>query len=221
MASSTPQAHERIYQEGARVLSDQELLTVLLGPSAGANSTSEAAARLLREHSLHDLAWASPDQLLLTQGIGPARAAAITAAFELGRRGASTTPKRGDHILDPGRVFELLRHIGHADREQFWVVLLDVRGRLIRPVRISEGALTQCPVPPRDVLREAIRVGAHGLILVHNHPSSGDPRPSAEDFDLTQRLRAVCDLVGIVARDHVIIGTADYYSFVGAGRWKA
>ncbi len=152
--------------------------------------------------------------------IGPARAAALVAAFELGRRGSWAPPKRGERVQEPAWVFELFRDLAHAEREQFHTVLLDVRRRLIKTVKISEGSLTQCPVAPRDVLREPLRIGAHGLLFVHNHPSSGDPTPSTEDFDLTQRLRVASELVGIVARDHVVVATGGYYSFVEAGRWR-
>ncbi|HTP49898.1 MAG TPA: JAB domain-containing protein, partial [Anaeromyxobacteraceae bacterium] len=141
------------------------------------------------------------------------------AAFELGRRGAWAPPKRGERILDPARVFELMRYLAHAEREEFHTVLLDVRGRLIKTVRVAEGSLTQCPVSPRDALREPVRLGAHGVIFVHNHPSSGDPSPSAEDLELTQRLRAAAEVVGVAARDHVIVATGGYYSFVAAGRF--
>ena len=103
--------------------------------------------------------------------------------------------------------------------EEFHVVLLDVRGRLLRTVQVAEGSLTQCPVSPRDALRPAIREGAHGVIFVHNHPS-GDPAPSPEDFDLTERLRAASELVGVLARDHVIVASGGWYSFVAAGRWR-
>ena len=85
---------------------------------------------------------------------------------------------------------------------------------------ISEGSLTQCPVAPREVLRVPLRIGAHGIIFVHNHPGSGDPTPSSEDADLTQRLRVASELVGITARDHVIVATGGYFSFVEAGRWR-
>ena len=217
---SAEACHERMEQLGVRVLSDAELFTILLSPTAGMNSTRVAAERLLDTIPLSQLAWASPDELRQHAGIGPARAAAIAAAFELGRRGAWTPPKRGERVLDPGRVFELLRHLGHAEREEFHTVLLDVRGRLIKTVRIAEGSLTQCPVSPRDVLREPIRIGAHGIVFVHNHPSSGDPSPSPDDADLTERLRAAAEVVGVLARDHVIVGTSGYYSFVEAGRWR-
>ena len=151
---------ERMEQVGIRALADVELLTILLGPTAGMNATQDAAERLLEALPLATIAWASADELRLQPGIGPARAAAIAAAFELGRRGAWAPPKRGERILDPGRVYELMRPIAFAEREEFHVVLLDVRGRLIKTARIAEGSLTQCPVSPRDALREPVRLGA-------------------------------------------------------------
>ncbi|HEX9307666.1 MAG TPA: JAB domain-containing protein, partial [Anaeromyxobacter sp.] len=77
-----------------------------------------------------------------------------------------------------------MRPLAHAEREEFHLVLLDVRGRLIKTGKIAEGSLTQCPVSPRDALREPIRIGAHSIVFVHNHPSSGDPSPSADDAAL-------------------------------------
>src|SRR5512143_1623841 len=192
---------------------------LLLSPTAGSNSVRDAAVKLLEALPLSHIAWASPDELQQQAGIGRARAAAIAAAFELGRRGGWAPPKRGEGILDPRRVYELLRHVAHAEREEFHTVLLDVRGRLIKAVRIAEGSLTQCPVSPRDALREAVRIGAHGVVFVHNHPS-GDPAASVDDGDLTERLRAASELVGVTARDHVIVASSGYFSFVEAGRWR-
>jgi DNA repair protein RadC len=217
---SVPTAHDRLHEQGPRALSDSELLTILLGPTSGTNSTREAAQGLLDGKPLAEIAWASPDELVLHQGIGPARAAAICAAFELGRRGAWAPPKRGEQLLDPSRVYELMRHVAHAPAEQFWVVLTDVRGRLIKTVRIAEGSLTQCPVNPREVFREAVRVQADGLVFLHNHPSSHDPTPSSADAELTDRLRAAADLLGVRARDHIIVSAGGYFSFVEAGRWR-
>jgi DNA repair protein RadC len=211
--------HERLEQFGVRVLTDPELLTILLAPTAGMNSTRDAAQRLLDSLPISEIAWAPAEQLQQQPGIGPARAAAIAAAFELGRRGAWSPPKRGERVLDPARVFELMRPLAHAEREEFHTVLLDVRGRLMKTVKVAEGSLTQCPVSPRDALREPVRIGAHGVVFVHNHPS-GDAAASAEDWDLTERLRAASELVGVLARDHVIVATGGYYSFVEAGRWR-
>ncbi len=210
---------ERLLAAGPRALADAELLALVLGTGTARLSARAAAQALLEAVPLAELAWAPPDAVAGWPGIGLARAAAIAAAFELGRRGAWAPPRRGDRCLDPGRVHELLRHAAFAERECFHVVLLDVRGRLLRTVQVAEGSLSQCPVSPRDALRPAVREGAHGVVFVHNHPS-GDPSPSADDADLTDRLRAAAEVVGVLARDHVIVAAGGYFSFVEAGRWR-
>jgi DNA repair protein RadC len=210
---------ERLLASGPAALSDAELVALVLGTGSARLSARAAALALVEGASLPELAWASPEELSGRPGLGRARAAALAAAFELGRRGAWSPPWRGERILEPSRVAELMRPSAHADRECFHVVLLDVRGRLLRAERVAEGSLTQCPVSPRDALRPAVREGAHGVVFVHNHPS-GDPSPSAEDADLTERLRAASELVGVLARDHVIVASGGYFSFVEAGRWR-
>jgi len=199
------EVRERLLVDGPRALSDGDLLSMLGADTAADRPVSE-------------LAWLSVGELRLL-GLGQVRAALLAAAFELGRRGAWAPPKRGERCLDPGRVFELMRPLAHSPVEEFHVVLLDVRGRVLRTERVAQGSVSQCPVAPRDVFRPAIREGAHGVIFVHNHPSGGTPDPSFEDVALTDRLRAAAELVGVVARDHVIVATGGYYSFVEAGRW--
>ena len=210
---------ERLLASGPAALSDAELVALVLGTGSARLSARAAALALVERASIPELAWASPEELSGRPGLGPARAAALAAAFELGRRGAWSPPRRGERLLEPSRVAELMRPLAHADRECFHVALLDVRGRLLRAERVAEGSLTQCPVSPRDALRPPVREGAHGVVFVHNHPS-GDPSPSAEDADLTERLRAASELVGILARDHVIVAAGGYFSFVEAGRWR-
>ncbi|MGC4000540.1 MAG: DNA repair protein RadC [Anaeromyxobacter sp.] len=210
---------ERLIAAGPRTLSDADLVALILGTGAAGRSAREVALALVQAVPLPELAWSPPDVLAAWPGIGLARAAALAAAFELGRRGAWSPPHRGERCLDPGRVNELMRPAAFAEREGFHVILLDVRGRLQRAVQVAEGSLSQCPVSPRDALRPAVREGAHGVIFVHNHPS-GNPSPSADDVDLTERLRAASELVGVLARDHVIVAAGGYFSFVEAGRWR-
>jgi len=210
---------ERLLASGPGALSDADLVALVLGTGSARLSARAAALALVEGASIPELAWTSPEELSGRPGLGPARAAALSAAFELGRRGAWSPPRRGERVLEPARVAELMRPLAHAERECFHVVMLDVRGRLIRAERVAEGSLTQCPVSPRDALRPPVREGAHGVVFVHNHPS-GDPSPSAEDADLTERLRAASELVGILARDHVIVAAGGYFSFVEAGRWR-
>jgi DNA repair protein RadC len=217
--SALDMPRERLFAAGPRSLSVADLVALIVGTGTGSVSARAAAMALVEAVPLPELAWAPPDVIATFRGIGPARAAAIAAAFELGRRGAWSPPQRGQRCLDPGTVHELMRHAAHAERETFHVVLLDVRGRLLRAMQVAEGSLSQCPVSPRDALRPAVREGAHGIVFCHNHPS-GDPSPSQDDVDLTERLRVAAELVGILARDHVIVASGGYYSFVEAGRWR-
>jgi len=204
----TSMVRERLVMEGVRTLSDAELLTLLGGD-------------MVAGQAVRELAWRSVGELRQL-GVGEARAAALAAAFELGRRGAWAPPQRGDRCDGPERVAELMRGLAHAPVEQFHVVLLDVRARLIKTECIAQGSLAQCPVMVRDVFRTAVRENAHGIVFCHNHPSGGGmPVPSPEDEELTMRLRIGAEIIGVVARDHVIVGPGGgYYSFVEAGRWR-
>jgi DNA repair protein RadC len=199
-------ARERVEADRLRHIGDDDLVRVVLG--ADVTLAAPIAA----------LAWASAHEIATLLGVSRTKAARLAAVFELGRRGAWSQPRPGTRCLDPATVHELMRDVAREDAEEFHVVLLDVRGRLIGRRLISRGALTQCPVVPRDVLRVVVREGAHSVVFVHNHPS-GDPTPSPEDADLTERLRAAAEIVGVVARDHVIVGSGGYFSFVEAGRW--
>jgi len=199
------EVRERMLLEGPRALSDGDLLSMLGADTAADRPVSE-------------LAWLTVSELR-GLGLGQVRAALLVAAFELGRRGAWSPPRRGERCPDPGRVFDLMRPLAHSPVEEFHVVLLDVRGRVLRTERVAQGSVSQCPVSPRDVFRPAVREGAHGVIFVHNHPS-GSIEPSFEDVALTDRLREASELLGLVARDHVIVATGGYYSFVEAGRWR-
>jgi DNA repair protein RadC len=198
---------------------DAGLLRLLLRRWQAPTLPAAAGGDALQELSLQDLAWLEPRELAGRLRLDFGQASVLAAAFELGRRGAWSPPRLGDRVLEPAKVYDLLRDVAHSPREEFHLVSLDVRGRLLRTSRIAEGSLTQCPVSPRDVMREGLRAGAHGLVFVHCHPS-GDPAPSPEDFDLTERLRAAAELVGLLARDHVIVAAGGYYSFVEAGRWR-
>jgi DNA repair protein RadC len=199
------EVRERLFMDGPGALSDADLLTL-----CGAGSVAVM--------TVQQLAWVSVGELRRL-GLGESRAAMLAAAFELGRRGAWAPPKRGERCLSPKAVYELMRPVAHASVEEFHTVLLDVKGRLIRTVRIAQGSLAQCPVNPSDVFRAAIREAAHSLIFVHGHPS-GDPTPSSEDWDLTERLIEAAKLVGVVPRDHLVVAANGYFSFVEAGRWR-
>ncbi len=200
-------ACDRAEGEQLKHIGDDDLVRVVLGQDVTLPAPVASLAR------------SNAQEIAATLGISRARAARLVTAFELGRRGAWSPPTRGQRCLDPATVYEIMKDIAHEDAEEFWVILLDVRGRLLGRRLVSRGSLSQCPVSPRDALRPAVREGAHSVIFVHNHPS-GSADPSWEDGDLTERLRAASELVGVVARDHLIVATGGYYSFVEAGRWR-
>ena len=213
------EARERFLRGGAEALSDLELIRLVL---AGAGPLREADLRrwMSAQGGLRGLSLSSLCELAQLDGLGLARAITLLAAIALVRRADAA----GLHVGDPiGSSDEVYRHVrarfGGVLQERFYVLLLDGQGRLQADVRISEGTLTASLVHPREVFRRAIRETAAAMILVHNHPS-GDPRPSAEDRQLTDRLVRAGQLVGIPVLDHIVVGAVTYTSFADAG-WIA
>jgi DNA repair protein RadC len=213
-AAAGPDApRERLASLGAEALSDAELVTLLLRTGAAGLSARDLAQALLRRHGgLRGLARAPLADLREQPGVAAAKAATLLAAFELGRRVASQRLRRGDPIRGPADVHRhfqpLLRDAPH---ERFLVLLLDGRHRVIRSVLTSQGTLTASLVHPREVFAPALREPAAAVILVHNHPS-GDPTPSREDREITLRLAAAGDLLGIPVLDHVVIAEQGFTS---------
>jgi DNA repair protein RadC len=217
-AAGSDAPRERLAALGPEALSDAELVALLLGTGGAGLPAREIAQALLRRHGgLRGLARAGPADLRHQPGIAVAKAATLLAAFELGRRVASLRLRPGDPIrcaADVHRHFHpLLRDAPH---ERFLVVLLDGRHRAIRSVLTSQGTLTASLVHPREVFAPALREPAAAIILVHNHPS-GDPTPSREDREITRRLAAAGDLLGIPVLDHVVVAEQGYVSLRETG----
>lgn len=204
---------ERLQRVGAEALADAELVALVLR-TGGRDGDSLNAAHLLlaRLGGLRPLAHASTRELCGATGIGPAKAASLHAALELGRRVAAHTLRPGDAVRAPA---DLYRHFAarlrDARHEQFLVVLLDGRHRVLRTETVSRGTLTASLVHPREVFRPAIREAAAAIALVHNHPS-GDPTPSREDREITARLARAGELLGIRIVDHVVVAEGGYHS---------
>jgi DNA repair protein RadC len=218
---------ERLLRQGPEALSDSELLALLLRTGAPGERAVDAAAALLRSRGgLAGLVRCVAPELIRARGIGPAKAASLLAAFELARRIAGRRLREGTPFRDPADVFAHFHPVlRDAAQERFAIVLLDGRHRVIGEQLISQGTLTASLVHPREVFRPALRACAAGLILVHNHPS-GDPAPSAEDREVTRRLAAAGELLGIRVLDHVIVAERGYRSLreeglLDAGATKA
>jgi DNA repair protein RadC len=209
---------ERLAAHGPASLSDAELVALLLGSGRPGQNAVELATTLLAEvGGLTGLAQAGQAELCDLDGIGSARAAVLRAALELGRRAVGSRPERGRRLGAAAEVWAHYRaRLALAPIEEFWVLGLDVRHRLIFEACIARGSLTGVEVHPREVFRPLIRVAAAAAIFCHNHPS-GDPSPSRQDLELTSRLREVGELCGIVLLDHVVVALDGYTSLAERG----
>lgn len=207
---------EQILRSGVESLTDRDLLAAVLGTGYTGTSVAEVADGMLRDCSLEGLAKLLPKELRRVRGLGMARACQILAAFEIGRRVFG--PIRGvqQPIRTPADVLPLIRHYAFQTREHFVSVMLNTRHLPIGVEVVSVGSISASIVHPREVFRPAISMAAASLILAHNHPS-GDPSPSEEDLDITQRLRRVGEMVGIEVLDHLILGQGNPFSMREAG----
>jgi DNA repair protein RadC len=186
---------------------------VLRTGARGVHASVLARELLGRFDGLRGLSRAARAELAAVRGVGPAKAAAVVSALELGRRLAGRRLAPGEPVRGPEDVH---RHYYWRLRDRrvecFLAILLDSRHRVMRDVEVSTGTLTASLVHPREVFRPALREAAAALLLVHNHPS-GDPAPSAEDRAVTRRLAEAGELLGIRVLDHVVVAEQGYFSF--------
>jgi DNA repair protein RadC len=210
-----PTIRDRFLAHGEEACSDLDLLRLVVGEG---EASFEACDRLLQTYGgLADLARAAPSEL--ARGLGPRRrrGLAVAAAFAVGRRIARWSPPRGARLRCGREVFEAYgARFRGLRKEVFHAILLDGKNRVLRDERVSEGTLTSSLVHPREVYAPAIRESAASILVVHNHPS-GDPTPSPEDREVTRRLRASGELLGIRLLDHVVLGDEGYVSFLERG----
>ncbi|HOT45929.1 MAG TPA: DNA repair protein RadC [Spirochaetota bacterium] len=206
-------------QEGAEIrsLSDQELLAVMVGTGTRELDVVDLSTALLRSFGgLGGIASAGIRELARNKGIGFTKAVRIHAAFEMGRR-VVAAPGLAGHLESPGAVWNLLLpQMACLDREEFRVLVLNNKNRLLKNAMVSAGTVSEAIVHPREVFRGAIREGGAAVIVAHNHPT-GELTPSREDIQTTRRLAEAGNIVGIPLLDHVIITNVSYYSFKEGG----
>ncbi len=209
---------ERLLKDGPWVLSDADLLGIVIRAGTDKESAVDLAKRLLAQSgNYRELASRSVAELTRINGIGPAKAAQIKAVFEIARRFSTIEFQPGKKFTGSAQVFKHY-HEKLKDRkeEQFILLLLDTQHKFIRDLVISKGSLNASVVHPREVLAPAIKESAAAMIFVHNHPS-GEAEPSTEDVELTRRLIEASNLVDIKVLDHVIIGNGTYESLAARG----
>ena len=207
---------EKMAVNGAAVLTDAELIAILLRTGTAEKSAIDIASEMTADGGLYKrLAGITRlNELTNIKGLGQAKAATVLAALEIGRRIASAKPIEKIHFSCPQDVADfLMPRLRYAAKEQFVVVLLNSKNKVIGTEVVSEGSLSSSIVHPREVYGPAILHHAAAIMVAHNHPS-GDPKPSTEDKEATSLLSRSGKVLGIPMIDHVIIGDGNYYSFL-------
>ena len=207
---------EKMAANGAAVLTDAELIAILLRTGTAEKSAIDIASELTVDGGLYKrLAGITRlNELTNIKGLGQAKAATVLAALEIGRRIASAKPLEKIHLSCPQDVADfLMPRLRYAAKEQFVVILLNSKNKVIGTEVVSEGSLSSSIVHPREVYAPAILHHAAAIMVAHNHPS-GDPKPSLEDEEVTRMLSRSGKVLGIPMIDHVVIGDGNYYSFL-------
>jgi len=204
---------ERLLRHGPAVLGDAELIAIVLGSGIRGENVMDLARRLVEsEGGLDGLVRADVQSLQRARGLGPAKAAQLAAAIELGRRLQQLDPDARPVLARPEAIFAFMapRLLGRP-KEELHVLALDAGNRLLgAPMRVP-GGVNMVPVRTAEVFREAIVQHATSVVLVHNHPS-GDPRPSRPDVAITRDLIAAGELLQIAVHDHIVVGHGKYVS---------
>ncbi|EAR02139.1 RadC family protein [Maribacter sp. HTCC2170] len=213
--SNDDKPREKLLHKGKSVLSDAELIAILIGSGSRNESAVELSKRILAsvDNNLNDLGRLSIKQLMQFKGIGEAKAITIVAALEIGRRRRGEEGQKIAKISSSRDVFELLQpSMGELPHEEFWIVYLNNSNKVIHTSQLSKGGITGTLVDVRLVMKKALELGAIGLVLAHNHPSGG-LKPSNADKQITSKLKNAALALDLKVLDHLIITQNDYFSF--------
>lgn len=217
--SEDDKPREKLMLKGKGVLSDAELIAILIGSGNRNESAVDLSKRILGsiDNNLNALGKLTIPQLINFKGIGEAKAISIIAAMELGRRRRTEEVVELIKITSSQTIFQIMQPIiGELPHEEFWIIYLNNSNKVISKSQLSKGGITGTLVDTRLVFKVAIEIGATSLILCHNHPS-GTIMPSDADKLITKKLKLAGDSLDVKVLDHLIITETKYYSFVDEG----
>lgn len=219
---SSERPRERLIAYGPSALSDAELLSIILRTGGARQTAVELARELLEKFGgFRGFEDVSVNELAGIKNVGMVKAVQIKACLEIAKRYLSESSSKKTKIPNKDELVKfcrdnLLPYMRDVKKEVFKAILLDSRNRVIKITDISVGTLEFSPAHPREVLREAVKEAASGIIIVHNHPS-GEALPSADDIRVTERIEKSCEILGIRFLDHLIIGDNRVFSFLEHG----
>ena len=217
--SEDDKPREKLMLKGKSVLSDAELIAILIGSGSRNESAVGLSKRILAsvDTNLNALGKLSISQLIAFKGIGEAKAISIIAALELGRRRRSEEAVELKKVTSSKVIFEIMQPIiGELPHEEFWIIYLNNSNKVISKSQLSKGGITGTLVDVRIVFKTALEMGATALILCHNHPS-GTLIPSDADKQITKKLKLAGDSLEIKVLDHLIVTETSYFSFADEG----
>lgn len=206
---------EKLLLKGRHTLSEAELIAILIGSGNRNEDAVQLSRRILAQskHSLNELGKWSLADFTQFKGIGSAKAIAIIAALELGRRKRSEEALVRFKIQSSASVFEHMQPlVGELGHEEFWILYLNNSNKILQTQQLSKGGITGTVVDIRLVFKPALQIGAVAIILVHNHPS-GTLKPSAADIQLTKKVKVAGETLDIKVLDHLIVTEKAYFSF--------
>ena len=210
---------EKLLLKGRHVLTDAELIAILIGSGTKKESAVELSKRILAQfgNNLNEIAKLSVQDLMKFKGIGEAKAISIVAALELGRRRKPDEAAKRDKVVSSKDIFELMRaDFQDLPHEEFHILLLNRTNIVIRKEKISTGGMSAAAVDPKIIFKSALEHRASAIVLSHNHPS-GSLKPSSEDISLTKKIKEAGLLLQIPVLDHLIISDTTYFSFADEG----
>ena len=217
--SEDDKPREKLMLKGKSVLSDAELIAILIGSGSRNESAVDLSKKILAsvDNNLNALGKVSISQLMNFKGIGEAKAISIIAALELGRRRRAEEVVELKKVTSSKVIFEIMQPIiGELPHEEFWIIYLNNSNKVISKSQLSKGGITGTLVDIRIVFKTALEMGATALILCHNHPS-GTLIPSDADRQNTRKLKLAGDSLEIKVLDHLIVTETSYFSFADEG----
>ncbi len=210
---------EKLIANGINTLSNAELLAIIIGSGTRMDTAVELSKKVLNivSNNLHELGKLDILSLKKIPGIGPAKAMAIIACFELGRRRNTSGKLTGKKICGSRDAFDLFQPLlGDIHHEEFWILLLNRSNRVIDKVKISQGGISGTIIDTRIILKNAVDRLSSSIILCHNHPS-GNLKPSDADIRITNKLKDSAQIMDINLLDHIIVADNSYFSFADEG----